>query len=71
MKETKIAVVISEEQGEVEKFRKWGLDIWPHRKLLKEGFLRGQGNVLHVPMVHRRETLNCAPCAVDHAASSL
>ena len=34
-----IAVVISEEQGEVDKFRQWGLDITPHRKLLKEGFV--------------------------------
>lgn len=33
-----MAVVVSEEQGEVEKFRKWELDIRPHRRLLKEGF---------------------------------
>lgn len=38
MKETQMAVVVSEEQGEVEKFRNWGLDITPHRKLLKDGF---------------------------------
>jgi type I restriction enzyme R subunit len=38
MKDTQIAVVISEEQGEVEKFKRWGLDIKPHRKLLKRGF---------------------------------
>ena len=37
MRETSMAVVISEEQGEVEKFRKWKLDITPHRKLIKEG----------------------------------
>ncbi len=37
MRETEIAVVISEEQGEVEKFRKWGLDVVPHRRLIKEG----------------------------------
>lgn len=37
MRETSIAVVISEEQGEVDKFRKRGLDIVPHRKLIKEG----------------------------------
>ncbi|HOO77997.1 MAG TPA: type I restriction endonuclease subunit R [bacterium] len=37
MRRTRVAVVISEEQGEVEKFRKWGLDITPHRRLLKEG----------------------------------
>ncbi|WP_373498727.1 type I restriction endonuclease subunit R [Desulfococcus sp.] len=37
MRETRTAVVVSEEQGEVEKFRKWDLDILPHRKLIKEG----------------------------------
>ncbi len=37
MRETRMAVVISEEQGEVDKFRRWGLDITPHRRLIKEG----------------------------------
>lgn len=37
MNETRIAVVISEEQGEVETFRKWDLDVKPHRKLIKDG----------------------------------
>lgn len=37
MRETRMAVVVSEEQGEVDKFRKWDLDIKPHRKLMKEG----------------------------------
>ena len=37
MRETRIAVVVSEEQGEVEKFRKWELDITPYRRLIKEG----------------------------------
>lgn len=43
MRETQIAVVVSEEQGEVDKFRKWDLDITPHRRLMKEGFLLGDG----------------------------
>ena len=38
MRETRMAVVVSEEQGEVDKFRKWKLDITPHRKLIKDGF---------------------------------
>jgi len=47
MRETRAAVVVSEEQGEVEKFREWGLDIFPHRKLIKDGMelpesMRGQ-----------------------------
>jgi type I restriction enzyme R subunit len=37
MRQTRTAVVVSEEQGEVEKFRKWDLDITPHRRLIKEG----------------------------------
>ncbi len=37
MRETLMAVVVSEEQGEVERFRKWDLDILPHRRLIKEG----------------------------------
>lgn len=35
MKETEMAVVISEEQNEEMTFRKWGLDIIPHRKKIK------------------------------------
>ncbi len=37
MHETRMAVVVSEEQGEVDKFRKWDLDTTPHRRLMKEG----------------------------------
>lgn len=37
MKETRMAVVVSEEQGEVEKFNNWDLDIKPHRRLIKDG----------------------------------
>lgn len=37
MRQTQMAVVVSEEQGEVEKFRRWGLDITPHRRLISEG----------------------------------
>ncbi len=38
MRETQMAVVVSEEQNEAEKFAKWGLDIAPHRELLNKGF---------------------------------
>ena len=37
MREARTAVVVSEEQGEVEKFRRWDLDILPHRRIVKEG----------------------------------
>jgi type I restriction enzyme R subunit len=46
MKETLMAVVVSEEQGEVAKFAKWDLDIKPHRKLIKEGFELDDGSNL-------------------------
>jgi len=38
LSETEMAVVISEEQGEVDLFRKWDLDITPHREKIKKGF---------------------------------
>jgi type I restriction enzyme R subunit len=38
MCQTRMAVVVSEEQGEIAKFRKWDLDIMPHRRLIKDGF---------------------------------
>ncbi len=37
MHQTRTAVVVSEEQGEVEKFKRWNLDIKQHRRLIKEG----------------------------------
>jgi len=55
MKETEIAVVVSDEQGEVDRFRKWGLDIAPHRKLMKEGFLLADGKRLDVESAFKRE----------------
>jgi len=55
MRETEIAVVVSDEQGEVDRFRKWGLDIGPHRKLMKEGFLLEDGKRLDVESAFKRE----------------
>ena len=37
MRDTIAAVVVSEESGEVEKFQKSGLDIVPHRRIIKDG----------------------------------
>ncbi len=48
MKETLMAVVVSEEQGEVAKFEKWGLDIKPHRQLIKDGFKLPDGSRLDI-----------------------
>jgi len=61
MRETRAAVVISEEQGEVDKFRQWNLDITPHRKLIKDG--------IDLPEVMRRkpEYRNMQRMDVDEA----
>ena len=48
MKETLMAVVVSEEQGEVAKFEKWGLDVKPHRQLMKTGFELEDGSRLDI-----------------------
>ncbi|GBE06999.1 type I restriction enzyme EcoR124II R protein [bacterium BMS3Abin11] len=55
MKETRMAVVVSEEQGEVEKFRKWDLDITPYRKLIKEGFETDDGKRIDVESAFKKE----------------
>ena len=38
MEETIIEIIISEGQNEVADFKKWGVDIIPHRALMKQGF---------------------------------
>lgn len=54
MKETIQAVVISEEQGEVDKFKKWDLDIIPHRKLMKDGFTTPDGRRLDMESAFKK-----------------
>ena len=39
MEETEMAVVVSQEQNEIDRFRKWGLDITPHREKMVNGNL--------------------------------
>jgi len=55
MEETRIAVVVSEEQGEVDRFRKWDLDITPHRKLMKEGFALADGKRIDVDEAFKKD----------------
>jgi hypothetical protein len=55
MRETIAAVVVSEEQGEVDRFRKWDLDIMPHRKLLKDGFGLVDGTRIDVETAFKRD----------------
>lgn len=55
MKETKMAVIVSEEQGEVEKFRKWDFDIMPHRRLIKNGFELSDETRIDVDSAFKKE----------------
>ena len=58
MAKTKFAVVVSEEQNEQDRFKKWGLDIIPHRKLMKEGF--------DIPGESKRLDMESGFKSVDH-----
>ena len=55
MREILMSVVVSEEQGEVDKFRKWGFDITPHRKLIKEGFETEDGKRIDMESAFKKE----------------
>jgi len=54
-RETRMAVVVSEEQGEVDKFRKWELDITPHRRLIKNGFELEDGSRISLEEAFKKE----------------
>ena len=54
MRQTQMAVVISEEQNEVAKFAAWDLDITPHRRLIKQGFERPNGERLNMELAFKR-----------------
>ena len=55
MENTIKAVIISEEQGEIAKFRNWGLDIIPHRKLIKGGFELPDGTRMDVDSAFKKD----------------
>lgn len=55
MNDTVMSVVVSEEQGEVAKFKKWDLDITPHRKLMKEGFTLADGKRINLDDAFKRD----------------
>ncbi|AII53819.1 type I restriction endonuclease subunit R [Hymenobacter sp. APR13] len=48
MQQTRMAVVISEEQNEVATFQRWDIEIEPHRALLKQGFELADGKRVDV-----------------------
>ncbi len=54
VRQTKAAVIVSEEQGEVDRFRKWGLDITPHRALIKNGFETEDGKRIDVESAFKK-----------------
>ena len=66
MRETIAAVMVSEEQGEVEKFRSWDLDIVPHRKLIKEGIELPQLIAAEKGNRYRRMSIDEAFKVPDH-----
>ena len=66
MRETIAAVMVSEEQGEVDRFKKWDLDILPHRKLIKEGMELPAGTVTDRAAPYQRMGLDDAFKAADH-----
>ncbi len=45
MEETIIEIIVSEGQNEVADFKKWGIDIIPHRARMKQGFETGDTRV--------------------------
>ncbi len=55
MRETEMAVVISQDQNEIQTFKKWGLDILPHREKMEKRELdkefKGRDNPLRVVFV--------------------
>ncbi|WEK44981.1 MAG: type I restriction endonuclease subunit R [Candidatus Sphingomonas colombiensis] len=55
VKATKAAVVVSEEQGEVDKFRKWELDVVPHRALIKNGFETDDGKRIDLESAFKKK----------------
>jgi type I restriction enzyme R subunit len=48
MQETLVEIIVSEGQNEIADFKKWGVDIIPHRVLMKQGFELAGGKTLDV-----------------------
>ncbi|MFN3093751.1 type I restriction endonuclease subunit R [Bacillus pumilus] len=55
LKETEMAVVVSEEQGEVQKFKKWDLDIIPHREKMKNGYETSDGRRIDLDTAFKKQ----------------
>ncbi len=48
MAETIVEIIISEGQNEIKDFKKWGVDIIPHRTVMKQGFETADGKRVDV-----------------------
>ena len=48
MEQTLVQMIVSEGQNEVADFKKWGIDIIPHRALIKQGFETADGKRVDV-----------------------
>ena len=55
IKQTEMAVVVSDEQGEIDRFRKWGLDIIPHRTRMKQGFETPDGKRIDLETAFKQD----------------
>jgi len=55
MRETRMAAIFSQEQNEVDKFRKWDLDVIPHRQLMLEGFETPDGRRIAVDDAFKKD----------------
>ena len=54
--ETIVGLIVSEAQGEVAEFKKWGFDIIPHRALMKQGFETLDGKRMDVETAYKDPT---------------
>ena len=54
MEETLIEIIISEAQNEVADFKKWGINIIPHRELIKKGFETPDGKRVDVESAFKK-----------------
>jgi type I restriction enzyme R subunit len=48
MESTLLHIIVSDSQNEIRDFRRWGIDVRPHRALIKKGFELEGGNTLSV-----------------------
>ena len=54
LNETLVEIIISEGQNEVADFKKWGVDVIPHRALMKQGFETSDGKRLDVESAFKK-----------------